>query len=620
MSGQNDCRTIWSSSPDSNRDTTTTEVIPFVVEQAVANKKIDFLAMAEAAGNEAYADKIRKSKRGNFIIDLSLYTDIQLQRLLASFFFTVIRDGKYAFSNFRDNYIYGYGIITNQLQITETFCLQDFLTCANALKRQGDKAYPDRLFVNRFSKFVAEQSGTYSTFDSDKWDLTTMQISWERINLADPVQTLHFECVKNIDNKKCLKSYAEYLLMQTNLSVKTISQKINTIQRTLNKFEKPFYAWDTSDVLKFIDRAESETTRVSNVYSGLNGFAKYLSVHNLMMHGNPFSHVDTHFSKEEYKVKQTAPDERVMLQVFSRLNDVKNPVAVLSFLIMRCTGMRISQVAVLRKNCLVQAGDKYYIRMYISKMRKYVDNCIPPRLYQIIDEYRKTLPADVMYLFPSSRSAENPLNTKSIRRIIVREFNQLGITNSDGTPYHFTAHSLRHLMANRMLEANIPFTIIQNQLHHAVGDMTYVYVEYTNDRKARLMHEFVDRSGKDAIMEIPITLSDEELDAEILRKNVYAQMLPNGMCFLPVALGRCPHANKCLRCADFRTSKEFLPVHLKQKKQTEKYIEVAESNGWTRQAEEAKKDLNILNDIIARLESKKEDDDYASTYCTSEQG
>ena len=42
--------------------------------------------------------------------------------------------------------------------------------------------------------------------------------------------------------------------------------------------------------------------------------------------------------------------------------------------------------------------------------------------------------------------------------------------------------------------------------------------------------------------------------------HVIHQILPNGFCSLPTELGVCPHANACLFCKSFYTTKEFLPV------------------------------------------------------------
>jgi integrase/recombinase XerD len=49
-------------------------------------------------------------------------------------------------------------------------------------------------------------------------------------------------------------------------------------------------------------------------------------------------------------------------------------------------------------------------------------------------------------------------------------------------------------------------------------------------------------------------------DAVWLKRNILAQALPNGVCRLPIQQGECPHANACLTCVHFGTTKKYLPV------------------------------------------------------------
>jgi integrase/recombinase XerD len=74
-------------------------------------------------------------------------------------------------------------------------------------------------------------------------------------------------------------------------------------------------------------------------------------------------------------------------------------------------------------------------------------------------------------------------------------------------------------------------------------------------------------------------------DALWLKRNVLAQALPNGVCRLPIQQGECPHANACLTCVHFGTSGKYLAVLKEQLVQTDRILETAHAQGWTRQAE-----------------------------------
>ncbi len=81
-----------------------------------------------------------------------------------------------------------------------------------------------------------------------------------------------------------------------------------------------------------------------------------------------------------------------------------------------------------------------------------------------------------------------------------------------------------------------------------------------------------------------------------------SQALPNGLCTLPLAQKGCPHANACLTCAHFCSSKEFLPQHKMQLKQTEKIVEHTKANGWERIVEMNTTIANNLQLLITELE------------------
>ena len=74
------------------------------------------------------------------------------------------------------------------------------------------------------------------------------------------------------------------------------------------------------------------------------------------------------------------------------------------------------------------------------------------------------------------------------------------------------------------------------------------------------------------------------------------------LCSLPLTQNRCPHANACLTCSHFRTSKQYLERHKSQREETQKVIENAKQHGWQRIVEMNTEVVNNLNSIISTLE------------------
>jgi hypothetical protein len=103
-----------------------------------------------------------------------------------------------------------------------------------------------------------------------------------------------------------------------------------------------------------------------------------------------------------------------------------------------------------------------------------------------------------------------------------------------------------------------------------------------------------------------IKLNDDLVNAKWLKKNIMSQALPNGLCSLPLTQNRCPHANACLTCSHFRTSKQYLERHKSQREETQKVIENAKQHGWQRIVEMNTEVVNNLNSIINTLEHSNE--------------
>lgn len=77
------------------------------------------------------------------------------------------------------------------------------------------------------------------------------------------------------------------------------------------------------------------------------------------------------------------------------------------------------------------------------------------------------------------------------------------------------------------------------------------------------------------------------------------------MCSLPpLTQQKCPHANACLTCTHFRTSKKHLPQHKVQLEETCKIIENAKENGLQRVVEMNAEVVSNLKLIIATLEQE----------------
>lgn len=464
-----------------------------------------------------------------------------------------------------------------------------------------------KAFINVLTKFLDRYYDKSDGFDLDEWDLNKFNLSKERLNESRFRTSIKFDKIKFDTNKILVKKYIYHLLVSTDMAISSIDNTLSRLTVVLNYFKnKPLDQITRDDVIIFYEwldeKYSKDNTYNEFIYKSIALF-EYLELQEYI-DITPFNIQDTK-KNIAYEYKETSIDKYVINQIFNILDKVDTKLSLM-FITIYCTGMRISEVCQIKRNCLQKTENGFFILFYSQKMKKNVTNVIPESLYKLLDSYRKSIPQNQENLFISSNGTAFQATTLSEK--LKEVFIEFGIKNPDGSSYVFRAHDYRHTMGSKMIDRNIPFQFVQEQLHHESPEMTVPYIEYTTKKKIRKMNEFINIKGDDAPIKVDIKLSDDEAYAEYMRSYINAQMLPNGVCAKPVKLGKCPHANSCLNCSEFRTSLEDLSTHKAQLHKIDEYIKVAEENGWVMQVESNKITKQNLEKIIEKLESIESED------------
>lgn len=461
---------------------------------------------------------------------------------------------------------------------------------------------PNRVMYFHLKRFILNFYDTREMFEKDLWEVSNLNLSKERLNNTRNIRTINFNIISNQENKILLKKYIKYLLKNTDISLSTIISKLSKLKNFL-VFLDVIKIKDISreSVLSYYEylsiKYSNSKTYNEHVYRGLE-FCEYLEL-NDFIEKNYFYIEDTR-KNLLYDYKETSVERYVIDQIFNCLDKVDETIRLI-FLIIYCTGMRVSEACQIKINCLQKTNDAYFIIFYSQKMKKEATNVIPQNLYNLIVEYRSKISNSKQeYLFVSAVGSAYQASTFSDK--FNKALEKFEIINSDGSVYRFRPHDYRHTMGSKMREREIPFQYIQRQLHHESPEMTLAYIEYNNKQKIKKMNEFIDVNGDNAPLKSTVKLDDEEAYAEWTRKFINTQMLPNGVCAKPIKLGKCQHANSCLTCLDFRTSVKDLETHKLHLQRVEEYINFAKKNGWTMQLETNKKTRENLIKIIKKLE------------------
>lgn len=272
------------------------------------------------------------------------------------------------------------------------------------------------------------------------------------------------------------------------------------------------------------------------------------------------------------------------------------------------TGRRISEVCLLGFTCLEQDGEgDLLLRVHEKKLKRM-------RLIPISNVCVNAIKAQQQYLrdngihspllFPAHRESKSPtISAPHVNRALKRLAKDKNIIDCNGVIWKFNSHQFRHTIGTQMINSGVPQVMVQHYLGHESPEMTARYAHIHNET---MKAAFVDYQEKLVDIQGRLKSSSDQLDARWLKKNIMTQALPNGLCSLPLTQQKCPHANACLTCTHFRTSKQHLNQHKSQLDETCKVIANAKQNGWQRIIEMNTEVAHNLKKIITTLENTNE--------------
>lgn len=404
-------------------------------------------------------------------------------------------------------------------------------------------------------------------FKRDTWSIYDFHMEQDRINPTESMYRFYFYDVLNENNRYILKKMVEWMIKKGHISFSTIYTRYGHIKEFLKHFESRPVQELTPEILTAYMAELARKSRQVTTYN-----VKICSMEFFYKLGKELGFWDTiplnfHAFRQRYSytcVYHTVGgiSAYIKRQLFAKIKEMPGDLAMI-MLIMYETGMRISEVCRLTLDGLQVLHGKYYLVYWQIKMKKEVEQPIPYSLYLRMKTYKDNLLADhpgEMYFFTSRY--RTPAKTIVISVRMNKYIRQAGITDENGTPYHFKAHEFRHDFALRLVKNRIPFLEIQKLLHHSSPEMSLVYAKVSEQDRKKRYNQFCNSTGHISSM-----LNEKEIaihDDVTWMHYMLGQILPNGYCSYPVKLGVCPHANRCLFCDQFKTTVEFLPVLQRQ--------------------------------------------------------
>lgn len=492
------------------------------------------------------------------------------------------------------------------------------ITCTSSSKRDGVFYNSNVIILHRiYQSEIKYRDKNLDFWERDIWDMNELKLSKERINQTDPVKTLSFADIKNKANKTYLKLYCKHLVGATNHSLSTIKNKYLSARDFVMIYEdKNINVLNTNDIskyYKFLEEKHLDNKVYNSNVCRASEFLQHLLAKKVVKMNLIDGNWKPKFSPRHYKLSSVEND--IINQIFNVLDNVDEKLRLM-FLINYCTGYRVSDICEFELNCLCKnhyknkdgkVKQRYYVQIYDEKLDKYKDNPIPLVLYELINDrikYVESFPYKEKYLFNSENTENEPYRADTYRDKLQAVFIELGVKNEDGTPYIYKPHDFRHTYATDMVDLDIPFEVIRRMMHHVSPEMTLYYAEIRARKEIETQKTFINNLGEKIIFANDIELGDAA-QIEWLRKNINAQMLPNGFCGLPVKMGNCAAGNACLDCLKFRTDETFIDVHKQQLLATEQILQKAKEEHWEAQIATNEKLKLRLENIISALEEQE---------------
>jgi integrase len=288
-------------------------------------------------------------------------------------------------------------------------------------------------------------------------------------------------------------------------------------------------------------------------------------------------------------------------------------------------GARGQEVLLLKKDCIYRDTEGWYLTRKNQKFDKEITVPISDKLADIIqDQLASTNYLEEQlgmlnsegFLFAHLRGGlVKPYTLRNINRRLKKLCSDKHIVDELGVEPKLSTHNFRHTVGTNLINNGVSQFHVQKFLGHESPTMTSVYAQIY-DKTMR--DAIIDANGKmadirgklystlEVASEIDDKLNESEtnIDAKWLRRNLSTQVLPNGVCALPIRQ-TCSHANACLTCPSFRTSKDHLKTHIDQKNRTLSLIETAKEKGYVRQVEMNCKVVESIDKIIEVLKVGK---------------
>ncbi|MBC2460283.1 tyrosine-type recombinase/integrase [Clostridium beijerinckii] len=455
------------------------------------------------------------------------------------------------------------------------------------------KDYKNKTHIANYLGFVMNSFNILTDereeWDKDKWDVRNLEQYGITYNKSIKEYYIDFIKINNFKIRRETKKYIKQRLITNNKFSwgSARSDYLNYIPPFLNYICELEPTWndlkglERQHILKYIEwlniyTKENLTQKNANskryIVKALSVIQKFLSDIQIREYDiAPIKNVRILiFQEDKPNVPKKSNDQIdyvpdfVLEQLFDNINNLHKEVVPVVYTMFR-TGLRISDVLGLKRDCLVKLNNKFWVetdieKTYVEGHRIPIDDELANMLAVLIDNGYKYSNEDnnpekyIFVRYKGSRKGK-PYSREWVQKKLNLLVIDCNITDELGNEYHIKNHAFRHTYAIKMLNGGADILTVQELLAHASPEMTMRYAKLLDDTKRKVF----DKAVKEGIFSFDegAKLKEEnggEIPSDIIdmlytNHKLNALDTPYGTC-MQRKNGKCSFAKQppCLTC------------------------------------------------------------------------
>ena len=304
--------------------------------------------------------------------------------------------------------------------------------------------------------------------------------------------------------------------------------------------------------------------------------------------------------KKKIKTLPKFYEDEVLTKLNENLGFLPVQIARMVF-VLQNVGMRISELCMLKTDCLKQDTEKDYLIEYFQEKtqewnRVPIKSDVATAIREAIKYSEEQYGKSVKYVFMQDNI--RPISKDTFSYHLNQLVKKRDIRDSSGNLVRIKAHHFRGTLATKYANMGMSSNLIRELLgQKSLGTLRH-YVEILEETITDAMQDLL--TYQDQMIQ---NIGKKGVVIQVIAEDAIEIPLPNGRCAKPLSTGKCTHANACYTCSVFKPDPSNLDLFKYQLSEAKSNIEMAKINGYER-VQQVNEDLVVaLEKIITSIEN-----------------